>query len=425
MKLGSRLSSVSHAWRALRHRNFRLYFAGQGISVIGTWMTRLATSWLVYRMTHSALLLGVVSFAGQIVTFLLGPIAGVWVERLERRKMLIWTQAAAAVQSLAMAALTLTHVITLWEIVALAAFQGVINAFDMPGRQSFLVQMVEDPEDLSNAIAISATLANGGRLIGPAIAGAVVAAFGEGWCFFIDGLSYFAVVASLLMMRVVQAESKRHRSTMWEQVREGWEYVSSFQPIRTVLILFMVTSLMGFSYMVVMPIFAAQILHGGANTLGWLTGASGTGALVSAISLAFRRSTERFTRIIQSGAFVVGVGLVLFSLSHTFWISMVMMLFVGFGFMQGASTTNMLLQSIVPEGKRARVMSYYTMAFFGSSPIGSLLAGGLAHWLGAPYTVVIAGSICLAGGAWFTLKLPGVNAQIREEQQRAALQKAA
>ena len=211
------VASISHAWRALRHRNFRLFFSGQSISLIGTWMTRLATSWLVYRMTQSALLLGMVSFAGQIVSFLLGPFAGVWVERLDRRKLLVWTQALAAVQSLALAALTLAHVITLWEIIALSALQGLINAFDMPGRQSFLVQMVDDRTDLGNAIAINSSMANGARLIGPAIAGLVIGALGEGWCFLIDGVSYIAVIASLLMMRItplnIRAAREQHART--------------------------------------------------------------------------------------------------------------------------------------------------------------------------------------------------------------------
>src|ERR1700754_2331130 len=219
------MKAPSHAWRALRHRNFRLFFFGQTISVTGTWMTRLATTWLVYRLTQSALLLGVVSFAGQFISFALGPIAGVWVERLDRRKLLVWTQAAAAVQSLGLAALTLAHVINLWEIIALTALQGVINALDMPGRQSFLVQMVEDRGDLSNAIAINSSMANGARLIGPAIAGMVIAAVGEGWCFLLDGFSYFAVIASLLMMRINPMAIRRNASTMLEQIREGWDYV--------------------------------------------------------------------------------------------------------------------------------------------------------------------------------------------------------
>lgn len=409
-------ASISHAWRALRHRNFKLYFFGQSISVIGTWMTRLATTWLVYHLTHSALLLGVVSFAGQIVSFLLGPVAGVWVERLPRRKLLVWTQAAAAVQSLAMAALTLAHVITLWEIIALAALQGVINAFDMPGRQAFLVQMIqkgEDRADLCNAIAINSSMANGARLIGPAIAGLVVAAVGEGWCFLIDGLSYFAVIASLLLMRIQPLEIRRNKASMFEQIREGWEYVRTFRPIGTILLLFSLLSLMGYSWSVLLPIFAVQVLHGGATTLGWLTGAAGIGALVSGLSLTIRKSVVGLTRMIQIAAAILGSALILFGLSHTLWLSLALMVFVGFGMIQAASVSNTIIQSLVPEDKRARVMSYYTMAFFGSAPFGSLLAGALAARIGAPHTVIVTGAFCLAGFLWFTFELPKIDKIIR------------
>jgi MFS family permease len=414
-------SSISHAWRALRHRNFQLFFVGQSISVIGTWMTRLATSWLVYRLTHSALLLGVVTFAGQIVSFALGPFAGVWVERLNRRKLLVWTQAAAAIQSLAMAALTLAHVITLWEVVALAALQGLINAFDMPGRQSFLVQMVDDRNDLSNAIAINSSMANGARLIGPAIAGLVIGAFGEGWCFLIDGISYFAVVASLLLMRIKPQEIRRGAASMFEQIGEGWEYVRSFSPIRTILLLFALVSLMGYPYAVLLPLFAGQILHGGAYTLGWLTAASGIGALVSGLSLAARKSVVGLTRMIQIAVAMLGFALILFGLSRALWLSLVLMVFVGFGLMQGASVSNTIVQSLVPEDKRARVMSYYTMAFFGAAPFGSLLAGALAHQIGAPYTVMLTGAVCVLGSLWFTVELPKVKADMHPIYQDQGL----
>ncbi len=414
-------SSVSHAWRALRHRNFKLYFAGQGISVIGTWMTRLATSWLVYRLTGSALLLGIVGFAGQIVSFALGPFAGVWVERLNRRKLLLWTQSAAAIQSLAMAALTLAHVITIGEIIALAALQGLINAFDMPGRQSFLVQMVEDRNDLSNAIAINSSMANGARLIGPAIAGLVIGALGEGWCFLIDGVSYFAVIASLLLMRIKPLNIRRSATGMLEQMREGWDYVSTFRPIRTILLLFALVSLMGWPYSILLPVFAGQVLHGGPHTLGWLTGASGVGALVSALSLALRKSVVGLTVMIQISAAMLGGGLIVFGLSHTLWLSLVLMAFVGFGMMQSASVSNTLVQTLVPEDKRARVMSYYTMAFFGMAPFGSLLAGMLAHRIGAPYTVIVTGVFCIAGSLWFTLELPKVRAIMRPIYQKMGL----
>ncbi len=367
-------------------------------------MTRLATSWLVYRLTHSALLLGIVSFAGQIVGFAFGPFAGVWVERLNRRQLLIWTQVASSIQSLALAALTLTHVITLWEIIALTALQGLINAFDMPARQSFLVQMVEDRNDLSNAIAINSSMANGARLIGPAIAGMLIATAGEGWCFLLDGVSYFAVIASLLAMRIKAVEIRRTATSMFEQMREGWDYVRNFRPIRTILLLFALLSLMGWPYSVLLPVFAAQVLHGGAHTLGWLTGASGMGALISAILLTLRKSVKGLTRMLQIASATLGVGLILFGFSHTLWLSLVLMVFVGFGLIQNAAVSNTIIQSLVSEDKRARVMSYYTMAFFGAAPFGSLLAGALAHRIGAPHTVMVTGAFCVAGSLWFTFE---------------------
>jgi MFS family permease len=407
-----RLASVSHAWRALRHRNFQLFFFGQGVSLIGTWMTRLATSWLVYRLTHSALLLGVVSFAGQIVSFVLGPFAGVWIERLNRRRLLVWTQAAASVQSLALAALTLTHAITIGEIIGLSILQGLINAFDMPARQSFLVQMVDDRNDLGNAIAINSSMANGARLIGPSIAGLVIAVLGEGWCFLIDGVSYFAVIASLLMMRIRLVQVQHHTTGMIEQISEGWEYIRTFRPIRTILLLFAFISLMGYPYMVLLPVFAGQLLHGGASTLGWLTGASGIGALISAISLAVRRSVVGLVSMLQISAAILGGALILFGLSHTLWVSLVLMVFAGFGLMQTASVSNTIIQSLVTDDKRARAMSYYTMAFFGAAPFGSLLAGALAHRMGAPFTVIATGAFCIAGALWFTFELPKLKASM-------------
>lgn len=398
--------SFSYAWRALSHRNFKLYFFGQSISVIGTWMTRLATTWLVYRLTHSALLLGVVSFSGQIVAFLLGPFAGVIVERMERRKMLIWTQALAAIQSLALAALALTNVITLWEVIALSAFQGFINAFDMPGRQSFLVHMLEDKKDLGNAIAINSSMVNGARLVGPAIAGLVVGAVGEGWCFFIDGVSYIAVIASLVMMQVPQTQTLGKTNTILVQMREGWNYVRTFTPVRTLLTLFCLVSFMGFPYAVLMPVFASQVFHGNATTLGWLMAATGVGALISALSLTLRKTVVGLTRMLQIASAVLGAGLILFGLSNVFWVSWILLVFVGFGLMQSTAATNTVIQSLVPEDKRARVMSYYTMGFFGSAPVGSLIAGTAAHWIGAQMTVVATGTCCILGAIWFSTRLP-------------------
>lgn len=407
------MSEVSHAWRALRHRNFQLFFAGQGISLIGTWMTRLATGWLVYRLTNSALLLGLVSFSGQIVAFLLGPFAGVMVERLERRRLLVWTQAAAAAQSLAMAALTLTHVITIEEIIALAAFQGVINAFDMPGRQSFLVQMVDDRADLANAIAINSSMNNGARLIGPAIAGMLIGAIGEGGCFLIDGISYFAVIGSLLAMRIRPLDVHKHTTGMLAQVREGWDYVRTFWPVRIILLLLALGSLMGWPYTVLLPIFAGQVFHGGPHTLGWLTGASGVGALISALSLAVRKTVLGLTRMLQIAMAMLGSALILFGLSKIFWLSLLMMVFAGFGLIQTAAVSNTIIQTLVPEDKRARAMSYFTMAFFGAAPFGSLLVGVLAQRIGAPHTMIFTGACCLAGALWFAMERPKVRAAMR------------
>ncbi len=405
--------SLGYAWRALRHRNFKLYFAGQGLSIIGTWMTRMATTWLVYRLTHSALLLGVVGFAGLIPTFVLAPFAGVWIERLDRRRLLVWTQAAAGTQSLVLAALTLARVVTFREILVLAVCQGLINAFDTPLRQIFVGQMVEDREDLGNAIAISSSLANGARLIGPAIAGLVIAGFGEGGCFLIDGLSYLAVIASLLMMRIQPLATRPNKAGMLEQMREGWQYVSRFRPVRALLLLVALFALMGYPYNVLLPVFAGQVLHGGPTTLGWLTAASGVGALGSGLSLALRKSTEGLTRMLQIAAAALGGGLILFGLSRSLWLSMGLMVLIGFGMMQVFSASNTLIQTLVPENKRGRVMSYFVMAMFGAAPFGSLLAGALAHRIGAPNTVFVTGAFCLAGSLWFGLERPGVQAVIQ------------
>ena len=325
----------SHAWRALRHRNFRLFFGGQTISLVGTWMTRIATAWLVYRLTGSSLLLGTVSFAGQIPTFLLAPIAGVLVDRSDRRRVLVWTQTLAMVQSLLLAWLTLSHRINITEILVLSASRALINAFDMPGRQSFMVQMVEDRDDLSNAIAINSSMVNVARLVGPSLAGMVIAVSSEGWCFLIDGISYIAVIVSLLMMHVSAPALRRATTTMFEQMREGWSYVSTFTPIRTILLLFALVSLMGMPYMVLMPVFAVRVLHGGPHTLGFLMGAAGAGALISAFSLVLRRSVRGLRKMIPDRRHVFGAGLFLFGLSHWLWLSLFLMLFIGFGMLQG------------------------------------------------------------------------------------------
>jgi MFS family permease len=408
----------SHAWRALRHRNFRLFFGGQSISLIGTWMTRIATSWLVYRLTGSALLLGTVSFAGQIPTFLLAPLAGVIVDRIDRRKVLVWTQTLAMLQSLALAWLTLSNRITIGEVLALSAMQGIINAFDMPGRQSFMAQMVESRDDLSNAIAINSSMVNMARLVGPSLAGMLIAATNEGWCFLVDGLSYIAVIASLLMMSIPSSQEERATTSMLMQLREGWTYVTGFGPIRSILSLFALLSLMGWPFMVLMPVFAAKVLHGGPHTLGFLMGAVGVGSLVSAISLVVRRSVRGLAKMIPIAAAVFGVGLIGFGFSNTIWLSLPLMFVTGFGMMQGLTASNTIIQTLVDEKMRGRVMSYYTMAFVGMAPFGSLLAGTLAHALGAPRTVIMSGVACIVGAVWFSTRLTAIRREMRPIYQR-------
>jgi MFS family permease len=428
-------AGISHAWRALRHRNFRLFFGGQTISLIGTWMTRIATSWLVYRLTHSALLLGTVSFAGQIPTFIFAPFAGVWIDRLDRRQVLVWTQTLAMVQSFALAGLTFSGHITIHWILFLSVMQGIINAFDMPGRQSFMVQMVEDRADLSNAIAINSSMVNVARLIGPSLAGMLIAVTSEAWCFLIDGISYIAVIASLLMMHVhVQAVVRKATSTLTE-LKEGWSYVSGFLPIRTILLLFALVSLMGMPFVVLMPVFAAKVLHGGPHTLGFLMGAMGVGALTSALSLAARRNVRGLIRMIPIAAAVFGVGLIGFGLSSVFWFSMVTVMIAGAGMMQGMAASNTIVQTLVDEDKRGRVMSYYTMAFMGMAPFGSLLAGSMAHaipstplWIvsgpvlaGAQWTVILNGLVVVLGALWFSTRLPALRVVVRPIYQEMGI----
>lgn len=411
----------SHAWRALRHRNFRLFFGGQSISLIGTWMTRVATSWLVYRITRSPLMLGTVGFAGQIPTFLLAPFAGVIVDRVDRRSLLVWTQAVSMLQSLALAALTLTHRINIKEVLALSVVQGIVNAFDMPGRQSFMLEMVEDRADLSNAIAINSSMVHLARLVGPALAGIVIAATNEGWCFGIDGVSYIAVIISLLMMRVKAGTLEKTSASMLAQLREGWTYVVNFSPVRNLLLLVGLVGLMGWPYMVLMPIFAVRVLHGGPHTLGFLMGAVGVGSLVSALMLIVRRSVRGLTRVIPVAAAILGIGLVLFGLSHNFWLSLLTMFLTGFGMMQGLTASNTIIQTLVDEKMRGRVMSFYTMAFVGTAPLGSLLAGGLAHSIGAPRTVIFSGVMCVVGSLWFSTQLKSIRKEMRPVYERLGI----
>ncbi len=399
--------------RALRHRNYRLFFGGQGVSLIGTWMTRVATGWLVYRLTGSAFLLGLVSFAGQIPILFLGPVAGVWVDRLNRHRVLVITQVLSMLESFALAGLALAHVITVNEIIWLNLFQGAVNAFDMPARQAFVFEMVEDPADLGNAIALNSSLVNAARLIGPSIAGLIIALMGEGPCFLIDGFSYIAVILSLLAMSVAPRPPKPEEQSVWSELREGWAYVRGFRPISSILLLLTLISLVGMPYTALMPIFAGKILHGGAHTLGFLMAAVGVGALVGAVRLAARQTVLGLGRVIPMTAAGFGASLFAFAASHHLWLSLGLLVVTGFCFMQQMAASNTILQTIVENEKRGRVMSFYAMAFQGVAPFGSLIAGAAAGRIGAPYTLMMGGALCVAGAALFAVQLPAIRQIIR------------
>ncbi|HEU5257615.1 MAG TPA: MFS transporter [Vicinamibacterales bacterium] len=407
-------SPAGRLTRALQHRNFRLFFGGQSISLVGTWITRVATSWLVYRLTGSELLLGVAGFAGQIPTLIITPFAGVLVDRHDRRRILLWTQAGSLVQSALLAVLTFTGIITVKQIIWLQVVQGIINSFDTPARQAFVSEMVEDRRDLPNAIALNSSMVNGTRIIGPSIGGVLIAAFGEGWCFAIDAISYIAVIASIVAMRVrPRAQQEAAEMHLLEELHHGWKYVFHSVPIRSALLLVAIVSTAGTPYTVLMPAIAAQVLHGGPNTLGLLMTGTGVGALLGALYLAQRESVVGLGRIIMWASAVFGIGLVIFSLTTSLWPAFLVLAIAGCGFMIQLAATNTILQTIVEERLRGRVMSFYTMAFFGTVPIGSLLGGIMADHYGATRTVLVSGIICLAGSAWFAYKLPAIRAVIR------------
>ncbi|MGB8507938.1 MAG: MFS transporter [Pyrinomonadaceae bacterium] len=407
-------SNLAFMLRALGHRNYQLFFSGQSISLIGTWMTRIATSWLVYRLTGSAFLLGVVGFAGQIPSFILAPFAGVLVDRWNRHRLLVATQVLAMLQSLAMAVLALTGIINIRHIILLSICQGLINAFDMPARQAFVVEMVEKREDLPNAIALNSSMVNAARLIGPSLGGIIIAVVGEGWCFMLDGISYLAVIASLLAMKMTpRMRTAITEANLLQQLREGWRYASGFAPIRKVLLLLALVSLVGMPYTVLMPVFANEILHGGPNTLGLLMGASGVGALAGAVFLASRKTVLGMGKFIPLMAAAFGAGLMAFSFSRLLWLSLALMVVTGLGFMIQMAASNTVLQTIVDEDKRGRVMSFYTMAFMGTAPFGSLLAGGMADRIGAPRTLLFGGLGCIVGAIWFATALPALRRDVR------------
>jgi MFS family permease len=413
--------------RALRHRNFQLFFGGQLISLVGTWMQTVAQSWLVYRLTGSGLKLGAVGFASQIPVFLFAPLGGITADRYDRRRVVMGTQMASMLLAFVLAGLTLSGRVQVWHVFVLAALLGVVNAFDIPARQSFLVDMV-GKEDLMNAIALNSSMFNGARVIGPAIAGVLVAKLGEGWCFFANGASYIAVIIGLLLMKVNAAGRVSPQTSPWEHIIEGFRFVSRTAPIRALLELLGVVSMTGMPYVVLMPIFAVRILHSGgqelasllgshdlgAVRLGILMGSTGVGALLGALTLAMRSGVKGLGRWVTVCCAGFGLSLVLFALSRFFWVSVVLLMPVGYFMMLQMACSNTLIQVMVPDELRGRVMAVYSMMFMGLAPVGALLGGALADRLGAPVTVAMGGLAALAGAWWFGVRLPKIRVEARQ-----------
>jgi MFS family permease len=387
-----------------------LFFSGQTVSLVGTWITRIATSWLVYRLTGSAFLLGVVSFCGQIPTLLITPFSGVLIDRWNRHTVLIVTQALSMLQSLALAILAFSGTITVTDILVLQLAQGCINAFDTPARQAFVVEMVEDRTYLSNAIALNSTMVNASRIIGPSIGGVIIALAGEGWCFLLDAISYVAVIGSLLAMHITRVQREPTTTKVLEELRTGMRYIRGSLPIRTALILLAVVSMMSMPYTVLMPAIATHTLHGGAHTLGFLMTASGVGALIGALYLASRLSVVGLETVSAAATIAFGVGLIGFAVSRVLWLSLAILPVVGAGFMVQMASMNTIIQTLVDERLRGRVMAFYVMAFLGTAPIGSLLAGIVAARIGSEYTIMFGGSVSVIAGIWFASQLPKLRA---------------
>jgi len=407
--------------RALRHRNFRLFTAGQTLSLIGTWMQQVAVGWLVYRLTNSAFLLGLVAFVSQAPNFVLAPIAGVLADRHDKRRMVLVTQSIMMVQAIALAVLVLTGHVTVGWTIALMAVQGVATGFDIPARQAFLVEMVGNRQDLPNAIALNSSMFNGARLVGPAIAGLVIAAAGEGICILINAVSYVAVLAALLAMRLPERVPHGTIGPMLAGLREGFRYAYGFRPMRSILVTVAFVSLVGVPFSVLLPVFATEVLGGGAETLGFLLAATGLGALAGALYLASRSTVRGLSKLIAMSAMLFGASLVGFALSRQLWLSLVCLVIAGFGMMAQMASSNTVLQTIVDDDKRGRIMSLYSMAFTGVSPIGSLLVGGAAGVVGAPVAILLSGVACLAASAVFVRQLPRLRASIRPVYMRLGI----
>ncbi|MCB8994689.1 MAG: MFS transporter [Bacteroidales bacterium] len=402
-----------HIYRSLKYRNYRLFFSGQSISLIGTWMQRIAMPWLVYSLTDSVFLLGLVGFAAQVPTFLLSPFAGVFVDRWNRYYILVTTQVLAMLQAFVLTFLFFSKTIEVWHIIALSIFLGIVNAFDTPARQALVIDMIEKKEDLGNAIALNSSMVNGARLFGPAIAGLLISFTGEGMCFLVNGISYIFVIAFLLMMKVAPRKKPVQNLKVFHQLKEGFRYTFGFPPIRSIILLLALVSLMGMPYTVLMPYFAKTVLHGGPHTFGFLMGATGIGALSGAIYMASRKTIIGLGKFIPLFSGLFGLSLIAFALSHFFLLSMAFLIIVGLGMIMQMTSSNTIIQTIVEDDKRGRVMSFYAMAFIGTAPFGSLLAGALASLIGAPNTLIIGGVSCIIGAIVFARRLPELEKIVR------------
>ena len=399
-------SEVKFMFRALGSRNYRLFFMGQGVSLIGTWMQQAAMSWLVYRITGSTLLLGAVAFSNQIPTLFLGPFAGVVADRWERKRLLIWTQSLSMLQALILAALVLIGAIQTWHIIALSLLIGIINAFDIPVRQSFVLQMVERKDDLGNAIALNSAMFNSARFIGPLVAGILISTVGEGVCFLLNAISYIAVLAGLAAIRVAPRQNHRGKAPVLREFYEGIRYAFDFKPIIAILALLSIFSIAGAPYLVLMPAFAKDVLHGGAHTYGFLMSSAGIGALLATMYLASRKNAHGLITIIPAASAACSLGIAFFALSRNFFISLICLLIAGFGMMTHIASSNTIIQTIVDEDKRGRVMSLYAMSFLGVMPFGSILAGSVADRIGVQFTLLIGAACCITGASIFAMKLP-------------------
>jgi MFS family permease len=402
-----------HSLRAFRHRNFRLFFYGQSLGVIGYWVQQIAMSWLVYRLTGSALLLGATAFAGQIAVLVLAPFGGLWADRVDRRKLLIVTQAAAAVPAFALALLAWLDVVAVWHVIVLALVLGVVIAIDAPIRQSFLPEMVPATNDLPSAIAFNSGMYNVGRMIGPAIAGVLIIATSEALCFLINGITKIVALLPFLMMVANPRERPTEHIPIGRAFREGVAYAWNLVPVRVLLPVVALVSFMATPYQALMPIFAAEVFSGGPDMLGFLMGAAGLGGLVGIGLLAARRELRGMVRWVAAACFCAGAALTVFSYSTELVLSVVMLMIAGTGIVVAVNGISTITMTIVEDRMRGRVMSFYTMAFLGMYPVGGLVAGALASWVGAMHTLAIGGVCCMLCAVWLWTRLPGLRVHLR------------